>query len=52
MALTDDVVKAQGGGGDAGMDVDVDGAGGEAPRRLLGDYATPARWLFLLSAPL
>jgi hypothetical protein len=32
------------GGGDAGMDVDVDGAGGEATRRLLGDYATPARW--------
>ena len=35
------------GGADAGMDVDVDGAGGEATRRLLGDYQTPARYPFL-----
>lgn len=31
------------GGGEVAMDVDVDGAGGEATRRLLGNYQTPAR---------
>ena len=31
------------GGGEVAMDVDMDGAGGEATRRLLGDYQTPAR---------
>ena len=31
------------GGADTGMDVDMEGAGGEATRRLLGDYQTPAR---------
>lgn len=32
------------GEGGAGMDVDTEGAGGEATRRLLGDYQTPARY--------
>lgn len=31
------------GEGASGMDVDTDGAGGDATRRLLGDYQTPAR---------
>ena len=31
------------GEGAAGMDMDTDGAGGDATRRLLGDYQTPAR---------
>ncbi len=31
------------GGGEVAMDVDMDGAGGEATRRLLGNYQTPAR---------
>ena len=33
------------GEGAAGMDVDTYGAGGEATRRLLGDYQTPARYI-------
>ncbi len=32
------------GEGGAGMDVDTEGAGGDATRRLLGDYQTPARY--------
>ena len=31
------------GEGAAAMDIDTDGAGGDATRRLLGDYQTPAR---------
>ena len=33
------------GEGASGMDVDTEGAGGEATRRLLGDYQTPARYI-------
>ena len=32
------------GEGGAGMDMDTDGAGGDATRRLLGNYQTPARY--------
>ena len=33
------------------MDVDTEGAGGDATRRLLGDYQTPARYPAAARAP-
>ena len=43
--MTDQELEAIARGeGGAGMDMDTDGAGGDATRRLLGDYQTPARY--------
>ncbi|BDA46189.1 Cell division cycle 5-like protein [Coccomyxa sp. Obi] len=39
------------GGGEVAMDVDMDGAGGEATRRLLGNYQTPARMATPMRTP-
>ena len=43
--MTDQELEAIARGeGAGGMDVDTEGAGGDATRRLLGDYQTPARY--------
>ena len=45
LQVTDQELEAIARGeGAAGMDMDTDGAGGDATRRLLGDYQTPARY--------
>lgn len=48
--MTEEELEAIAKGGlDVAMDIETEGAGGEATRRLLGDYQTPARSVLFLS---